>query len=107
MVYIILNYYRTISSVLIIYYSICVLVAGIKITNMDDKSVEKEGKNANMLVTNEKNEKKVVNKSKYPRNERIRVSSMILNQVKFIFQYNKIDNIINCFSFQSRLCIVI
>ncbi|XP_025208990.1 X-linked retinitis pigmentosa GTPase regulator-like isoform X3 [Melanaphis sacchari] len=42
----------------------------IKITN--DESVEKEGKNTNMLVTNEKNEKKVVNKSKYPRNERVR-----------------------------------
>jgi len=58
--------------VLIKHYNIRVFVAEIKIAN--DESVEKEGKNTNMLVTNEKNEKKVVNKSKYPRNERVRVS---------------------------------
>ncbi|CAI6349035.1 unnamed protein product [Macrosiphum euphorbiae] len=44
----------------------------IKISNLEDESVEKEEKNANMLVINEKTEKKVVNKSKYPRNERVR-----------------------------------
>lgn len=51
-------------------------LAGIKTTNIDEKSIEKEVKNTNMLVTNEKNEKKLVNKSKYPRNERVRVSLM-------------------------------
>ncbi|XP_008182284.1 X-linked retinitis pigmentosa GTPase regulator isoform X2 [Acyrthosiphon pisum] len=45
---------------------------GIKISNLEDESVEKEGTNANMLVINEKTEKKEVNKSKYPRNERVR-----------------------------------
>jgi len=51
-------------------------LAEIKTTIIDDKSTEKEVKNTNMLVTNEKNEKKIVNKSKYPRNERVRVSLM-------------------------------
>ncbi|CAH1712880.1 X-linked retinitis pigmentosa GTPase regulator-like isoform X2 [Aphis gossypii] len=48
------------------------IIPRIKTTNIDDKSTEKEVKNTNMLVTNEKNEKKIVNKSKYPRNERVR-----------------------------------
>lgn len=46
---------------------------------MDDKSLEKEDKiTNNMLVsnTNEQKEKKIVNKSKYPRNERVRVSKI-------------------------------
>lgn len=49
-------------------------VASIKTSKLEDESVEKEGTNANMLVINEKTEKKVVNKSKFPRNERVRVS---------------------------------
>lgn len=56
------------------HYNINIFVAEIKISNLEDESVEKEEKNANMLVINEKTEKKVVNKSKYPRNERVRVS---------------------------------
>lgn len=46
----------------------------IKTSKLEDESVETEGTNANMLVINEKTEKKVVNKSKFPRNERVRVS---------------------------------
>lgn len=48
-------------------------------TIIDEKSLEKEEKiTNNMLVsnTNEQKEKKVVNKSKYPKNERVRVSKM-------------------------------
>lgn len=62
-------------------------LAGIKTTNIDDKSTEKEVKNTNMLVTNEKNEKKIVNKSKYPRNERVRVSLMTFkpSEIHIIF----------------------
>lgn len=63
-------------------------VAGVKISNIDDEKVDKEEKNANMLVVNEKTEKKEVNKSKYPRNERVRVSSMILNQDESILYIN-------------------
>jgi len=44
----------------------------------NDKSLEKDGKkSSNMLVNSsnndQKKEKKAVNKSKYPRNERVRV----------------------------------
>ncbi|KAL5242836.1 hypothetical protein ACI65C_010246 [Semiaphis heraclei] len=42
------------------------------IKNIEDENVDKEEKNTNMLVINEKTEKKEVNKSKYPRNERVR-----------------------------------
>lgn len=54
--------------------NIHVFVEEAKISSINDESIEKEGKNENMLVINEKTEKKVANKSKYPRNERVRVS---------------------------------
>lgn len=47
-------------------------------TAVNDKPLEGDEKKSNMLQVNsnndEKNEKKLVNKSKYPRNERVRVS---------------------------------
>lgn len=45
-------------------------------TNLDDKTTQIEDKNQNMLInnTNEQKEKKIDKKSKYPRNERVRVS---------------------------------
>lgn len=45
-------------------------------TNLEDKTIKNEDKNQNMLInnTNEQKDKKIDKKSKYPRNERVRVS---------------------------------
>lgn len=53
-------------------------IAEVKNKNVEDKLLEKDETISNMLVKskNEKKEKKTVNKLKYPKNGRIRVSQI-------------------------------
>jgi len=58
---------------------------------VDNKSLEKTKQNKNNMIVNtvnESKEKEVVNKSKYPRNERVRVSILLF------FQFVKNRNVL-------------